>query len=154
MKKLFLILALFYSKSLISCTCVGNFNIKEDFDKYNIIISGNIIRQNPLYYVDSFYAVMGDGKRYRYVEKFLYFKYKIKVDRYYKSFNHKHPEYIDLYSLSGNGDCGYQFNQNHSYIIYLEFGSMYNFDDVLIASTCSTTRNYEHAEAARLSSLN
>lgn len=103
-----LLCSLLLPKSSLACTCIGESNLKKDFQKSFLIIKGEIKK------VDTVEVVSDD--------KLIDIKIKAKrilIDIEYVFKGNVKSKSIFIYTGIGNGDCGYPFREKEKYIVFL-----------------------------------
>lgn len=96
-----------------ACDCIGSISVKKEIKISDAVFKGKIIEKS-LFVVDTLFAN-------EYVYKA---KYKIELDVVYKG-NKNKSRYITVITGIGSGDCGYEFKEGESYIIYAKFKERY-----------------------------
>lgn len=131
MRKLILILTLIFSaQQIFSCTCIGNSSISDDIKSSKLIFKGKIIKKEVITIYDSdplsirrFYDDLNNKKEFKSYEDYKesiwgikLLEYTVQKKKMFKGRNKS--EFIKIRSGFGNGDCGYEFQMNKTYLIF------------------------------------
>jgi hypothetical protein len=92
---------------ILACGCLGESSHKMEIKKSDIIFSGKVLDKKDFFVVDSFTGIKINMVRYYAIVNRV-FKGRLKQSQ------------IEVVTGVGNGDCGFNFEVNKSYIIYID----------------------------------
>ena len=124
--KIFTILFCLTNLQSFACYCIGHRTVKEEIKHSNLVITGTIINKENIVLIDSINLKMFPN--YPEISKKTITRYDFVVDEIYKGKITK--DTIQIYTGTGNGDCGITFEMYQKYIVYGEnetyFGQINN----------------------------
>lgn len=138
-------LLLFIVKSTAACTCIGMEKLRDAFMYSEVIILGKIISKDTISFKSSSSGLT--------IRQNIY---QVKVHSYYKG--KSNDQIITMISGFGNGDCGYVFEVDKTYIIYSNRNehpsfNHQNINDFLSTDLCKRTKIYDKKEIKKLERL-
>ena len=144
MKNIFVILFFCSPSIFLACSCIGKSNIKIEIAKSNIILSGKILSKRI------FSIKIEDVVEEFYPKKI---EYAVLVTKIYKGSLLK--DTLRIMTGLGNGDCGYNFLLNRTYIIYGVYAEKHfeggqKVSQFVETDICSRTRLYEFLEQKKI----
>ncbi len=111
---------------LVACSCIGHRTVKNEIKHSNSVVIGTIINRENIILIDSVELKM--NPTYPESSMKIITRYDFVVDEIYKGKITK--DTIEIYTGTGNGDCGFTFEIHQKYIVYGEketyFGQTYN----------------------------
>lgn len=144
MKKAFIFLFFYLPSITFACSCIGKSKINTEIKKTDILFSGKVISKKIF------------SVKIEYVPEEFYPKkveYEVLVIKKYKG--NILTDTLKIVTGIGNGDCGFNFLINHTYIIYgmyskkkLESGE--TVDEFIETDICTRTRLYECLEDKKI----
>lgn len=133
-----LVLLGFYH-NILACSCAGNeSSVKRAIKESNVVLLGKIIEKRPFSIYDSVFKTPFNMVVYK-LEVKLSFKGKINA------------QVIDIYTGTGDDDCGFNFSLGTEYLVYGYFRTSYygrkkTTDKYIYTSVCSRTKITNESE--------
>jgi hypothetical protein len=144
MKKVLIILFFCFPSIALPCSCIGKSKLKIEIERSNIIFSGKILSKRIFSIKIEYVPEEFSPKKVEYTV-LVTKKYKGKIL----------SDSLRIVTGIGNGDCGYNFLIDHTYIIYGVYSEKYfeggeKVNQFIETDICSRTRLYEGLEEKKI----
>jgi hypothetical protein len=129
----------------IACSCIGEATVKEEIKRQDAVLVGTIVESEEI----RIYDTLSPSKTIYRVE----IKYTLVVETVYKGRQVSDTAFI--FTGSGGGDCGYNFQLGQKYIVYAgnfmpdeRYNSPVSTENIssFYTSICTRTRPYNEEE--------
>jgi hypothetical protein len=131
---IYFLVLLFSTQEILTCTCVGGQYVKDKLKLSNLVIIGKVLNYEKIEIVDTLFkegTKKRDGKIISPIFlKSYYIKFNIEKLKLLKG---KYKlDTIQVFSRNGNGTCGSVFEENTTYVLYLQKGRIFSkiFDGI------------------------
>lgn len=136
-KILSILFLVIFSKNIHACTCMGESSVKDEIEESEAIFVGIILNSEELRKYDTLAS-----KRIAYS---IRMRYSLLVETVYKGKLTSDTVYI--YTGSGMGDCGFNFETGSKYIVYAQHHDSEDIkNNSFYTTVCYRTRLFETGE--------
>lgn len=106
---------IFFTGELIACSCMGSESVKEAFKRSQVVFYGTVVSCEPF---ELKRQPLGEG----FIEIYNHYEVAFEVTEWFKGT----PTEIQLiYTGTGGGDCGFNFQTGQQYIVYASQEGVY-----------------------------
>jgi hypothetical protein len=131
-----------------ACTCIGQENVKQARKRADVVVLGKVIRGERLVITIADDTLLTS----------VVMRYAIIVERSFKG--RIRGDTMIVYTGSGDGDCGYEFEAGQRYLIYGDRDPHYSLKrtastslygkNIIWTDICTRTRPYDESEVKAL----